>query len=139
RCRRFNGEGRLEKRIAAMQPPVQVPFTQRVVLWLPHPTKPPMTPWTRLRQLAWTALVLAPGFVASGCTPVASGTAARQAAPAEPPAAGLRKISAASAPAAAQGALEKTPSPLCADNPWRELDELEDEFEGGGWTFWPSS
>jgi hypothetical protein len=133
----------LEKRIGAMARLVQVPFTQGGVRWIPHRPTTLMSTLNRLRQLAWTALVLAPGLVGTGCTPVANGAGTRQAGPAELPATPRRTAAvtpSATTPAAEDAAGEGWPWPFGEeDDPWRELDELEDEFEGGGWTFWPSS
>ena len=72
-----------------------------------------MSAITRLRQLAWAVLAVSPGVVTTACAPVESRLAA---------------------PAPGQASDE---SWLWLFGEEDELEELDDEFEGGGWAFWP--
>lgn len=97
-----------------------------------------MSAFTRFRQLAWAALVIAPGFVATACTPVTHVTAVKPSGPAGLATAQVGSVAAQppQSPAPVEAAQARWPWPFRDDDD--ALREIEDEFEGGGWSFWPS-
>lgn len=97
-----------------------------------------MSALTRFRQLAWTALALAPGFVATACTPVTPVTAVKSSGPAGLATAQVGTVAGElpQSPAPVEVAQGRWPWPFSDDDD--ALRELEDEFEGGTWSFWPS-